>query len=414
MIRDKLVSLGANEDTGLLVGPADKSRMADWLAECGFGARVLTPAELDTCASFDTLLICRWFPRAVMRRLEHSGFARQYHYLLFSHQHVWLKNLRRADLKYRAELRSQLLQQGRKWKQRYGLAKPPTAATTSEQSIEAEPIVNERLDFDAWLENLARDHLERMSCKPPSKAKVQRAYPVFFDEYDYFYVARPKSRVLCVNRLLESDRINIKADLLLGPFFKIAVGDVLAFPIEEREDVIDALADRFLKDAPAQRQLAGLWRQAIDRFNQNLGGDLAALRDRLKAGGLVRTEQTLRLWLGRGSMVRPRLERDLALIASITDDERMKSRFDAMMTAIRAIYEARRKAGKHFLSQISQVDLEAGREIVAVPILEREFHFRVLRIARIDPPKPLPVELIGRLHQLSPQSPAEEAPHAQD
>ncbi len=145
---------------------------------------------------------------------------------------------------------------------------------------------------------------------------------------------------------------------------ELKIGDALLFHRRSDRDVIRMTAD---EDMPAGlRDTAMLWQKALVNYARQENMKPKDIWKRLRKEGCPLHLQTIRGWMYDSDMIAPRqYERDVAIIAKVTDDPKLNSQFETVLNAISTVFGAHQRASHKLARQVLHR---------AIEILKEEYH----------------------------------------
>ena len=376
--------------------------------------------SLNELPPVDTIVIPGFVDRQTMRILHHSPRASWHHHVVLPFEHIWLTGLRRRSRDWEQHLCKRMEHHWSKMAQHYGQVGPsptkpvadPEPVTPREDAPEAIQAQEDATPSE-WLEARVVGEIRRHATGGlGTSAEAVKARLVVFEEPGWYVMLPPGASVICLSEVIESGQTKELSErqvakgaaekIVSRPLKEIRPGHLLAFPLDRSGDLLDAIADRLVKDAPKVREEALSWKRALAKFCYEEGLSPKQLAERLAAAGLRRQAATVSGWLHSTSTIAPQNWRsDLAVIAEVTGCEHLRTSLSEVLSSIDLLYRARRRAAGHLIEQIGHgaVDLEKG--IVSVTVEGEEVQYRLLHVRCVDDPCMIPPSRLARLSQLT-------------
>lgn len=172
--------------------------------------------------------------------------------------------------------------------------------------------------------------------------------------------------------------------------------DALLFNRRSDRDVIRLAADEELADGV--RDTATLWHRVLIRFFHESGLSPKDVWKRLKDGGCPLQFQTVRGWLDDDEMIAPRqYERDVAIIAKVTGDQKLNSHLEQVLDCIRSVFGAHQRVSHKLAKQVLRkaVDIlkeeqlesrlvELESDVVLARVMEIDDHDSKVRVSMVN------------------------------
>lgn len=313
--------------------------------------------DIDDCDVTDNLIVCGWLNSARMRRLLSACVAKNITLLLYPFENAWYESaekswLREARLPLVVARQAELL----------GLSESrlPALIATEEEQISGTNVPSS-IDSDLGDFELAvRFRQLRLPLQHAKRGEqMVEAFPVLFAGDQVAYLTASYELPLATEFIRgEADESD---ELTLRTVSQLEIGDYVIFRHGTQSDLIRETADIGLKRQKrlGARKTAALWREALHQFHHSHAANASDLNDpktlrrtinALRAGGLNRTEQTLRWWLDEeNSTIGPQHESDIEQIAAITGNLELKERISDVREAIKEVRGAHSQAASHLV-----------------------------------------------------------------
>lgn len=323
-----------------------------------------------------------WFGRERMAALLMPPVTSPMHLVLYEIEQRWYSGFRRESQRARAarsaaNVRHRLFPNVPGWRQ-------PDEDRPGENTGIHDPSFQEMVAIQEYVRKGFRQRLYSSARSDGTEAELP-ARLVVFDGGVYAFLS--ESREANVVTHLLHNAINdpeSKADVKRKPTSALSVGDALLFNRGSSRDVIRIAADEILE--PGVRDTASLWRQALIEYSTHESLSSEQLHARLRAGGCPLLHQTIRNWLDDDQIIAPQAyKRDVAVIALVTDDQRLTRRIDSVLLAISEVRSAHLRASHHLAKQVLACAVNILKEQdQAASTIELAENILVVRIVEID------------------------------
>ena len=313
-------------------------------------------AELDQIEPVDLLVVCGWLNSARMQRILNACIAPTIELLLYPFEAEWYRSSERS--RRRAQLapasssrRATLLRLNES--DLPARPSPAAAAVEATDSKAGAPTIG---DFEITLRIRA---VCRGADSGEPREDLTDAYPVLFADGYYAYLTPTHEVPVATDFILgeagETDELPTRSAN------ELVAGDYIIFRVGMQADLIRDTADVALRRQGnlRLRDTAAIWRDALQAFRQSQEALWPDARDpravkktiaALRAGGLRRTDATLRWWLDEhNTTIGPLDEEDIDRIAKVTGYHGLIGRVNEVRSAVKTLRNAHRQAGAYLL-----------------------------------------------------------------
>lgn len=242
--------------------------------------------------------------------------------------------------------------------------------------------------YDAIHEAVRTAHRQRLyrAARSDGEEAEVSARLVLFEAGAHAFV-RESYKANVVTHLLDAtveDAEDEGLDVRRKTVRELKAGDALLFHRRSDRDVIRTVADEEL--ASSVRHTASLWRHALIAFSEREGLTARQLWQRLKHGGCPLEYQTIQGWLDDDEMIAPRqYERDVRIVASVTNDRQLNTRLDVVLGAIGEVFGAHQRASSRIARQVLRRAVECLKEEYHdSSLFEIESGILLVRVVEID------------------------------
>jgi uncharacterized membrane protein YkvA (DUF1232 family) len=373
------------------------------------GVRWLTIETVRRDAPFDTLIVPGWLDRLSMRELSFNGYARRLDFLLFPFEGDWTERTVAATNKWERRVEgasantfkhiSAELFAGRRregiWVQQLDAR---LASTRDIEVPESADEISDKSEIEL-ADDLAVASIRR-SLNGGHKQPTAKAKLVLFELPGSFALLPPHGRVIVLadgNGAIPNQTPQpIDAEnFLLRKVGTLEVGFLLALPINNDRDFIDARADLILRDASRTRHLSSLWREALKRFLNQPGRTLNDIARKFAEIGVHRDVTTFRSWILGTSTIAPRGFREvIPKIVAITNDQILSENLSIVLNSIEIIYKARSEAAEAIVKEVFSGDIDLDADEVSLGSGSSRYAIR--RIRSIEGMLDVPFDMIGK------------------
>ncbi len=238
-----------------------------------------------------------------------------------------------------------------------------------------------------------------------SESEVVQAKTVAFTQ-DKFAFITETHRLLVVSDFMRGK--TSKGKIPRRDVNQLRVGDYVLFRESDR-DIIREIADKALAEQNLShlREVAGLWRVALQRRYEAYGKNFEKLVLSLWDAGCEREPSTINSWLWNEDRIGPANKKDIERIARATKDELLMVKQREVEEAIRIVRSAHLQAAGYItrrlldnLSEILDSELDSHTDLSPSMVLSLDDfgHIRILRVDEIiDEWKEYDVNLVNRL-----------------
>jgi uncharacterized membrane protein YkvA (DUF1232 family) len=326
----------------VLCGDGDLLEGVDGLTVCP----VTTALDLIPCDPNTVYVISGWFGRGTMTRLLRPPFASLLRLILYEIEVGWYRAFIRRTQRNAAARRTRACQ-SRLFPGISGWAEARGEPADGE-SPGPEPAGVDPLDkVEIRLVARRRGRLTVLA-RPSSEEAAVEARLVLFDGGHAFLTDDYQAKV--ATHLLDPSGDKKDAELELVPARQLRPGDVLLFLRGSPHDVIREEADKLLP--PGERERAGLWRVALEKYQREHKLSIVDLCQRLKAHSCSVGDQAIRNWL-RDEIIAPlKYERDIKAIRDMTNDPDLIEQFQGCLDAVSNVRSAHLRAGRQLARRV--------------------------------------------------------------
>lgn len=369
-------------------------------------ARWLSALEVRRNAPFGRVIVPGWIDKHTMREFRNNGYAEHIDLLLYGFEKEWEAKSRKALKSWEGRLTRTMRTQWVEAKERFGdIEEPAFIADSREEPGSIDGGLESEPDTDLYdvkfIDAIRRSTQENRAGQPIVKARL-----VTFDEPGTYIYLPPNGSVISLSRAIGAVGGSIEGKmaerLIRCPVEEIGPGDLLAFPMDSKSDLLSTLAERFLRDSGETIRSADLWREALRRYLGRTGKNETALQRELEKAGLKRHPFTIRLWIAGMDIVAPlQYAEAVPIIAEVTRDEELMSVKEKVIEAIDMVYQARWMAAGELLRQLARQDIVFSEGLASVTIEGFNVQYRLMRVGVIDPPTLVPQDYVGVLSNIS-------------
>lgn len=327
------------------------------------GLRVLGDYDPADEMKIDGAIIPGWFRKDRMARLLVPPVTQPVTLLLYNLERRWhaefcLERQKSRKKRARRGKRSKLFPNVRGWVEPRIEPEQPAEAEHDSSLRELEAI-------QEHVHTAHRQHAYRAAKSDGSEAEVP-ARLVLFEAGAHAFL-RESYKAIVVTHLLDAtveDTEEEDVDVSHKTVKELKPGDALLFHRRSDRDVIRMTAD---EDMPAGlRDTAMLWQTALVNYARRENMKPKDIWKRLRKEGCPVHLQTIRGWMYDSEMIAPRqYERDVAIIAKVTDDPKLNSQFETVLNAISTVFGAHQRASHKLARQVLHR---------AIEILKEEYH----------------------------------------
>ena len=376
-------------------------------------------------APYGRLIVPGWLDRVAMRELVTNGYGAKLDLLFLPFERKWFNSTMSAMRRWERQLERSTVHRlrglteeiassdhtSRRWRVQTDLRLTlPRVVDEIDTSVADDEPDIERIEaraIEALWDGTSR------SVGGPATAKAQL---VLLEEPGAYVLFPPAGQVIVLSEGDGSAPRNDKSAerQLLRIACDLEPGMVLALPVSGDRDLVDARADAFLQDADAVRKCADLWRTALKQYlvSQHNPFDavaaaalhkrMAEFSKRMAAAGEPRQISTLGTWIYGTQTVAPRNYRHVVpLLAKLTADRELSERCDEVLQSIDLIYRARTRAAEAIIHDLFTGQIDPGASEIRFELDGHELLYNVHRVRRLAGVEEVPVELIGKVGNLS-------------
>jgi len=309
-------------------------------------------AGIDAALPSDRLIICGWLSRERMQRLLNLCLAPKITLLLYPFEEAWYERFQHR----RERTQPTSLPRSR----RAELLQVPDTELPAGLAAPVLPQQPELLGSEEF-ELAIRHRLPRTFVGGYAGEPETAAHLVWFSEARFAYLTPSHTVPVATDVIRRED--GPKDELPSRTVEHLTVGDYVVFRLGSGADLIRETVDLGLRkrNQLGLRKTAALWREALRDFRLVYASsfdpkDASGVRRAvaaLKAGGLRRTEATLRWWLDDGNTtIGPQQTEDLRKIAAVTKNAELCARLSQVEAAVVELRGAHQEASHYLARQL--------------------------------------------------------------
>jgi hypothetical protein len=368
--------------------------------------------RLRKSAPYDWVIVPGWLDKMSMREIANNGYSGRLGLILYPFEQRWFSSIREASQKWERRLEEKTTTSLRRLT---AVSKLNTggASLWPEQADEHVKAVTQDSPDDAVEESDAPvfEEIEARTIAALQKRieheKTNRATAsarlVLFEEDGAYAFLPPAGRVIVLadsdgpldSRLLKgSDAERV----LFRTVSRLEHGMVLAFSSGDDRDLVDARADQFIPHAPAVRETARAWKDALKRHLKPTTAGYTDFSRRLALEGERRDPYTIRTWATHTNSIAPRNYRVVVpLIATLTGDLGLQQLMPQVLAAIDQIYRARAQAADAIIREIFSGEIDVNSGQLAFELNGVIIAYTLHRVREVSGVQEVPIELIGKI-----------------
>lgn len=294
----------------------------------------------------DVTIICGWLKRAIMRKIIYSYNTSQYIVLLYDYEsrwqkydsHRWSKSLNNLENKEIIE-KSLSTDMIRVSTVRYEQHEEPETPSDSDVNT----------DEQGEIELILRKNKYRQYINGGThSANSVGAIPVnFVGGFLAFYSLGHK--VVSATKIITLDADKIETKLPT----ELQVGDFIVVRETDR-DLVREIADVVLANSGKQelRTVATKWREALKIELLFCSED--KLCEKIQAAGCNKEISTIKHWIYDDDVIAPQSKEDMAILASVTENETLIEKLDSIFEAAQEVRKAHVLAGRKLSEQLKR------------------------------------------------------------
>jgi hypothetical protein len=355
---------------------------------------------LRKSAPYDWLIVAGWLDKMSMREIAANGYGARLELILYPFEQRWFDSIQEASRKWERRLEGITAISLRDASLLQGPVEEPVRADPHDSEESHSPVFEE-------IEARAIAALQRRMDHESAHHETASARLVLFEEDGRYAFLRPEGVVIVLadpddgqpDRRL-SPRTNAQ-QMLFRRVSTLRPGMIVAFPSGNDRDLVDARADQFIKNAPAVRWTADIWKEALKRHLKPTKESYEDFSRRLKLEGEPRDPYTVRAWTIQTGTIAPRNYRLLVpLIAKLTGDADLKRRTEEVLTAIDQIYRARSEAAEAIAREIFSGKIDVNAEHLSFELDGVVIHYSLHRVRELAGVMDVQIDLIGKIGSL--------------
>ncbi|QDV68102.1 hypothetical protein Poly24_18090 [Rosistilla carotiformis] len=291
------------------------------------------------------LIVTGWFKQSRMASVLSPPIADPIVLLLYDVERKWHKQFSEQRQKMRGE-RTRLRGRNAIFPSMTGWKNPrPPAEVRQVEVPEVDAIEEVQDDIDEGFRQRIYDQVGSGHSEADAKARLLifagGVYGLFTDKY----------KLNVVTHLLAGthDDDDGKAMVKLVGAKDVAVGDKVVFRPKSR-DLIREVADELLD--PGERELSGLWRIALRTYIDEHSLSDEVVCQKLQTAGCKTQLQAISNWIHDDDVIAPqKYQTDVPAIASVTGNEELSRKTDAVIAAIKNVRSAHQQKAPRLIAK---------------------------------------------------------------
>lgn len=371
-----------------------------------------------------------WLDASAMRELANNGYAARLHFLLFPFEQRWLASTLESNAKWERRVSERSLGWITRLAERSGGGSANSGALWNNQTkrrLERRSPVLEVVPADEaaevpefeTLEARAIDALHRAAIKGREHHPTAKAQLVLFEEDGAYAYLPPTGKVIVLagrdGELPSRGAVGNDAEkMLFRSVSGLKPGFLLALPLNDDRDLVDARADQFIQGAAQVRRAAALWKTALARYLRDSNVEAFEFARRMEAAGHHRDASTIRAWVSGSHSVAPRNYKDVVpVLALLTGDAELQARTQDVLQAIDLIYRARAAAASAIVKELFAGAIDLEQDQLVFELNGATVRYALHRVRRVEGIRDVPTELLGRARRFTASARPARLPHVE-